>query len=76
MALVRLRRKKWAEKDEKRPAVDAPAGLHDSDNLPGMAAVYGFPTADQARKRMSRLGRLAEGEEPGSNILFCYFKGL
>ena len=51
MAVVRLLRRKWAERDEKRPEVGPQAGPHGSDNLPGMAAVCGFPTADQERKK-------------------------
>jgi hypothetical protein len=50
-AVVRLHRRKSAERDEKRPELDPQAGRHGSDNLPGMAAVCGFPTADQERKK-------------------------
>ena len=49
--VVRLRRRNWAERDERWPEVDPRAGPHGSDNLPGMAAVCGFPTADQERKK-------------------------
>jgi hypothetical protein len=41
-----------------------------------MAAVCGIPTADQERKRMSRLGILAEGEELWSNTLDMNFNAL
>ena len=37
------------------------AGPHDSDNLPRMAAVCGFPTADRERKKNVPKGRLGGG---------------
>ena len=58
MAVVRLFRRKGAERDEKRPEVGLSRGPHGSDNLPGMAAVCGFPTADQERKKNVPTGRL------------------
>jgi hypothetical protein len=51
MAVVRLFRRKGAERDEKRPEVGLSRGPGGSDNLPGMAAFRGFPTADQERKK-------------------------
>jgi hypothetical protein len=62
MAVVRLLRRKWAEKDEKPPEVDPRAGPHGSDNLPGMAAVCGLPTADQELKKNVPTGRLGGGK--------------
>jgi hypothetical protein len=74
MAVVRLPRRKWAERDEKRPDTGPQASPHGSDNLPGVAAVCGFPTADQERKKNVPTGRLggakairtqgSEGEAP------------
>ena len=51
MAVVRLLQRKWAERDEKRPGAGARAGPHGSDNLPGIAAFCGIPTADYERKK-------------------------
>jgi hypothetical protein len=51
MAVVRLLQRKWAERDEKRPGAGARAGPHGSDNLPGIAAFCGIPTADHERKK-------------------------
>ena len=76
MAVVRLLRRKWAERDEKRPEVGPRAGPHGSDNLPGMAAFCGIPTADQERKKNVPTGRLAEGEELSSNPLCVIFQWL
>jgi hypothetical protein len=45
MAVVRLFRRKGAERDEKRPEVGISRGPGGSDNLPGMAAFCGIPTA-------------------------------
>ena len=50
MAVVRLRRRKWAERDEKRPEVGLSGGPGGSDNSAGMSAFCGVPTADQERK--------------------------
>jgi hypothetical protein len=51
MAVVRLLRRKWAERDEKRPDMGRSAGVGGSDNLPGMATFCGIPTADQEWKK-------------------------
>jgi hypothetical protein len=75
MAVVRLFRRKGAERDEKRPEVGLSRGPGGSDNLPGMAAFCGFPLI-RSGKRMSRLARLAEGQELSSNPLRFLFKGL
>jgi hypothetical protein len=61
MGVVRLRRRKWAERDRKRPEVAPKAGPHGSDNSLGMAAFCGFPTADQERKKNVPNGRLGGG---------------
>ena len=69
MAVVRLLRRKWAERDGNRPKVAPRAGRRGSDNLPGMAAVCGFPTADPERKKNVPTGVLAERKrlEPSVN---------
>jgi hypothetical protein len=59
--VVRLRRRKWAERDEKRPEMGLAAAARGSDKWPGMAAFCGIPTGDKRRKKMSRLDVLAEG---------------
>jgi hypothetical protein len=51
LAVVRLLRRKRAKRDERRPEVGPRAGPHDSDNLPGMAAVCGIPTTNQGREK-------------------------
>ena len=72
MAVVRLLRRKWAERDEKRPEVGPRAGPHGSDNLPGMAAVCGIPTADQERKKNVPTGRLGGGRGAVIEHSLCY----
>ena len=52
------------------------AAARGSDKWPEKPTFCGFPTADQERKKMSRLGRLAEGEELSSNPLRAYFNDL
>ena len=64
MAVVRLLRRKWAERDEKRPEVGPRAGPRGSDNLPGMAAVCGIPTADQEQKKNVPTGCLGGARGP------------
>ena len=64
MAVVRLLRRKWAERDEKWPEVVPRAGPPGSDNLPGMAAVCGLPTADQERKKNVPTGETGGGTGP------------
>ena len=61
MAVVRLPRRKWAERDEKRPEVGLSGDPGGSDNLPGMAASCGIPTAKQGRKKNVPTGRLGGG---------------
>jgi hypothetical protein len=51
MAVVRLLRRKRAERDEKPPEVGLSRRLGGSDNFPGMAAFCGIPTADQEREK-------------------------
>jgi hypothetical protein len=58
MAVVRLRRRKWAQRDENGRS----AGVGGSDNSPEMAAFCGLSPPMNAVKRMSRLGVLAERE--------------
>ena len=70
MAVVRLLRRKWAERDEKRPEVGPQPGPHGSDKWPGMAAFCGIPTADQERKKNVPTGVLAEGSSLATNTLF------
>jgi hypothetical protein len=45
-AVVRLRQRKPAKRDEKRPEVELSRRPGGSDNLPGMAAFCGVPTAN------------------------------
>jgi hypothetical protein len=61
MAVVRLFRRKGAERDEKRPEVGLLRGPGGSDNLPGMAAFCGIPTANQGRKKNVPNGRTGGG---------------
>ena len=75
-AVVRLLRRKRAEKDVKRPELGVGAATRGSDKWPERARFCGILTADQVRKRMSRLGVLAEGEVLSSNPLQAFFNGL
>ena len=61
MAVVRLRRRKWAEREGKQAQSGPRAGRRGSDNLPGMAAFCGIPTADQERIKSVPTGRLGGG---------------
>ncbi|MCD6072354.1 MAG: hypothetical protein K0S42_2870, partial [Microvirga sp.] len=51
MTVVQLRRRKWAERHEKRPKVAPQAGRRGSDNLPGMAAFCGLSAPMNAVKK-------------------------
>ena len=62
MAVVRLPWRKSAERDEKRPELGLSSGPGGSDNLPGMAAVCGIPTADQQRKKNVPPGHVGGGK--------------
>jgi len=70
-AVVRLRRRKWGERDGKWPEMGLAAAAGGSDKWPEKPTFCGFPTADQEPKRISRLGVLAEGSSLASNILFA-----
>jgi hypothetical protein len=61
MVVVRLLRRKWAERDEKRPDGGPQAGPHGSNNWPGMAAFCRVPSADLERKKNVPTGRLGGG---------------
>jgi hypothetical protein len=61
MAVVRFLRRKWAERDEKRPETGLEPVLMVRTILPGTLAVCGFPTADQERKKNVPTGRLGGG---------------
>jgi hypothetical protein len=50
-AVVRLRRRKWAERDGKWPEVGVAVVLCGSDKRPEKPTFCGFPTADQERKK-------------------------
>jgi hypothetical protein len=67
--VVRLCRRKWDVRDGKRREMGLAAEARGSDKWPEMPTFCGVRTADQGRKRMSRLARLAEGEELWSNPL-------
>jgi hypothetical protein len=50
MGVVRLRQRKWAKRDQKRPEMGSRAGARGSDKWPEKPTFCGFPTADQERK--------------------------
>jgi hypothetical protein len=62
MAVVRLLRRKWAERGEKRPEVALSRAPGSSGNFSGMAAFCGIPTARQGRKKNVPTGRLGGGK--------------
>src|SRR5918996_6406833 len=51
MAVVRLRRRKWAERHRKQPEMGLAAAARGSDKWPEKPTSCGFPTADQERKK-------------------------
>jgi hypothetical protein len=61
IAVVRLRQRKAAGRDEKGPKMGLLAGPSGSDNLAGMPAFCGFPTADQERKKNVPNGQTGGG---------------
>ena len=61
MAVVRLLRRKWAERDRKRPEMGLAAAARGSDKWPEKPTFCGFPTADQERKKNVPTGRLGGG---------------
>ena len=61
MTVVRLLRRKWAERDEKRAEVGPQAGPHGSDNSPGMAAFCGLSAPMNAVKKNFPTRRLGGG---------------
>jgi hypothetical protein len=63
MAVVRLLRRKWAERDEKRPEVGLGAAARGSDKWPEKPTFCGFPTEDQERKKNVPTGRVGGGRE-------------
>ena len=71
MAVVRLRRRKWGERDGKRPEVGLAAAARGSDKWPEKPTFCRFPTADQSGKRMSRLGVSSRRERNCGRTLFC-----
>jgi hypothetical protein len=74
MAVVRLSRRKGAERDEKRPEVGLSRGLGGSDNLPGMAAFCGIPTANQGAEKECREWQDWRGELPASKHSLVVFQ--
>jgi hypothetical protein len=62
MAVVRLFRRKWAERDGKRPAVGAQAGPHGSDNVLGMAPFCAFPAGGWDPKKNVPTGETGGGD--------------
>jgi hypothetical protein len=51
MAVVRLRRRKWAERDRKRPEMGLAAAARGSDKWPQMPAFCAVPPAHEGRKK-------------------------
>jgi hypothetical protein len=64
--VVRLPRRKWAERGEKRPEVGLSRGPGGSDNLSGMAPFCGIPTANQGRKK-----NVLSGKTGGAKLTRC-----
>src|ERR687891_2849087 len=62
MAVVRLRRRKWAERDRKRPEMGLAAAARGSDKWPEKPTFCGFPTADQERKKNVPTGATGGGD--------------
>jgi hypothetical protein len=60
MPVVRLCQRRWPLRARKRPKIWPQASSRGSEETPQMPAFCGVPTADRERKRMSRMGRLAE----------------
>jgi hypothetical protein len=69
MAVVRLRRRKWAERDRKRPEVGLAVAAGGSDNWPEKAAFCGFPTANQEPKKNVPTGRLGGASSQERTVL-------
>ena len=63
MAVVRLRRRKWAERDGKWPQVGLGAAERGSDIRPEKPTFCEFPTADQEPKKNVPTGRLGGGSD-------------
>ena len=61
MAVVRLRRRKWGERDGKWPEVGLAAAARGSDNWPGMPQFCGVPAADRERKKNVPTGQTGGG---------------
>jgi hypothetical protein len=59
--VVRLRRRKWGERDGKRPKMGFGAGARGSDKWPEKPPFFGFPTADQERKKNVSTARIGGG---------------
>jgi hypothetical protein len=76
IAVVRLRQRKGPKRGRKWPKTGFEGRPRGSDKRPEKPTFCGFPTADQERKRMSRLRTLAEGEELPSNPLRAFFNEL
>ena len=62
MAVVRLRRRKWAERDEKRSEVALSRGPGGSDNLPGRAAFCGLQGPIHTLKKNVATGQTGGGK--------------
>src|SRR5919106_1838912 len=65
MAVVRLRRRKWAERDKKRPEMGLAAAARGSDKWPEKPTFCGFPTAHQERKKT-----VPNGQTGGGSVRF------
>src|ERR671919_1594154 len=70
MAVVRLRRRKWAERDRKRPEMGLAAAARGSDKWPEKPTFCGFPTADQERKKNVPTGATGGGKLTGREHSF------
>jgi hypothetical protein len=75
MAVVRLLRRKWCEKDGKWPEVGLAAAARGSDNDRRSPHSAGFRPRISSGKRMSRQDVLAEGSSLAANTLFAGVRG-
>ena len=72
MAVVRLGRRKWAERDRKRPEMGLAAAARGSDKWPEKPTFCGFPTADQERKKNVPTGATGGAKLTGCKHSFRY----
>jgi hypothetical protein len=75
MAVVQLRRRKWPERGRKRPKWPFTPGAVVRKYRRERPNPVPFRPSTEGRKRMSRLGVLAEGSSLAPNTLFAGFAG-